>query len=187
MAGTKAFWGKYRASVVNNDDPNHMGRIQVKVSDVSGQETSGWAMPCVPAAGPKSGSFALPAVGAGVWVEFENGDPDFPVWVGGFWGGQNELPAPAASGFKPTSMIMQTQAENQFIMSDADGDDGGLILKVATGATVRINANGITIDTGKGAKLVLNDSGILLDNGKGAKLELQGNSMNVNGGALTVM
>src|SRR3954471_15105095 len=92
------FWGKYRASVVKNVDPQNKGRVKVTIPDVSGTETSGWAMPCVPVAGPRSGLFVLPPVGAGVWIEFEHGDPDYPIWVGGFWGESGELPPPAKDG-----------------------------------------------------------------------------------------
>ena len=44
-----------------------------------------WAMPCAPFAGPGVGFFAIPPVGANVWVEFEAGDPEYPIWSGGFW------------------------------------------------------------------------------------------------------
>ena len=51
-------------------------------------------MPCAPFAGSGVGFFALPPVGANVWVEFEGGDPDYPIWSGCFWGA-GEVPAHA--------------------------------------------------------------------------------------------
>ena len=79
------FFGKYRGEVAANFDPQGLGRVQVKVPDVLGDGSMAWAMPCLPGAGPSVGFFTVPPVGAAVWVEFERGDPDYPIWVGGFW------------------------------------------------------------------------------------------------------
>lgn len=77
MSGTPAFYGKYRATVTDIQDPLTMGRVKAKVPDVFGDDESGWAMPCAPFSGNSVGFFALPAVGAGVWIEFEHGDLDY--------------------------------------------------------------------------------------------------------------
>jgi uncharacterized protein involved in type VI secretion and phage assembly len=88
-----SFFGKYRGEVQNNLDPQGLGRIQVSVPDVLGDGTMAWAMPCLPGAGPKVGLFLVPPTGAKVWVEFERGDIDYPIWVGGFWD-LGDTPAP---------------------------------------------------------------------------------------------
>jgi uncharacterized protein involved in type VI secretion and phage assembly len=87
------FFGKYRGEVVMALDPLGIGRVQVSVPDVIGDGKLAWAMPCLPGAGPKVGFFAIPPVGAGVWVEFERGDPDYPIWSGGFWK-EGDAPVP---------------------------------------------------------------------------------------------
>jgi hypothetical protein len=85
-ANRKRYFGKYRGSVVTNIDPLGQGRIIVRVPDVFGFFPTNWAMPCVPLAGPNMGtSFVPPPVGTSVWVEFEQGDPQMPIWVGCFW------------------------------------------------------------------------------------------------------
>lgn len=81
----QTYFGKYRGKVENVLDPMGLGRVQVSVPDVLGGGTLAWAMPCLPGAGPKIGFFAIPPKDALVWVEFERGDPDYPIWVGGFW------------------------------------------------------------------------------------------------------
>jgi hypothetical protein len=86
----KKFWGKYRGRVVSNLDPLGLGRIQVDVANVPGS-TMNWAMPCAPYGGPEVGFYAVPPDGAQVWVEFEGGDPNYPIWVGCFWG-EGEMP-----------------------------------------------------------------------------------------------
>jgi hypothetical protein len=73
-------YGKYRGVVQNNDDPMELGRVQALVPDLS-HELLAWALPCLPSAGP----YAVPAVGASIWVEFEGGDLDSPIWSGCFW------------------------------------------------------------------------------------------------------
>jgi hypothetical protein len=82
----KRFFGKYRGTVVENVDPLQQGRLIVSVADVYGMLPSTWALPCVPLTGLKMGtSFVPPPVGASIWVEFEQGDPQMPIWVGCFW------------------------------------------------------------------------------------------------------
>lgn len=169
MSNGTPFWGKYRGTVVNNVDPMQIGRLQVLVPDVSGVMLSSWAMPCTPVAGMQSGMFALPIIGSGVWVEFERGDPDYPIWVGCFWGTAAEVPAtaltvpPAVPG-----ITFQTPLQNAIQISDAPGV-GGILMKNATGAM-----------------LTINDVGITITNGRGATISMVGPTVDVNVGALTV-
>jgi hypothetical protein len=168
--GGPPFWGKYRGTVVNNIDPMQIGRLQVLVPDVSGVMLSSWAMPCTPVAGMQSGMFALPIVGSGVWVEFERGDPDYPVWVGCFWGTAAEVPALAlATPPAVPAITLQTPLQNVLQISDTPGI-GGILMKTATGAMISVSEVGITIT-----------------NGKGATISLVGPTVDVNVGALTVV
>lgn len=82
----KRFFGKYRGTVVDNEDPLVQGRLIVNVPDVLGLLPSTWATPCLPFAGILMGQFVRPEIGAGVWVEFEQGDPQMPIWTGCYWG-----------------------------------------------------------------------------------------------------
>src|SRR5437667_2504719 len=96
------FFGKYRGQVIDNLDPEQIGRLLVSVP-VAFSESTRWAMPCVPFAGNQSGFFALPPRGANVWVEFERGEVDYPVWSGCFWATRVEVAVLAlrAAGEKP--------------------------------------------------------------------------------------
>src|SRR6185436_4797932 len=76
------FFGKFRGVVTDNKDPKQIGRVRARVPDVMGDKESGWALPCFPFGGSGMGFIALPSVGAGVWIEFEHGDPDYPIWAG---------------------------------------------------------------------------------------------------------
>jgi len=74
-----ALYGKYRGVVVDNLDPQGQGRLKVRVPELFGDEASAWALPCVPCGADE---IAVPEIGAGVWIEFESGDPDRPIWSG---------------------------------------------------------------------------------------------------------
>lgn len=79
------FYGKYRGIVEDIDDPDGLARLRARVPAVLGDQVSPWALPCAPYAGPGVGFHAVPPVGAAVWIEFEAGDPDRPIWTGGWW------------------------------------------------------------------------------------------------------
>lgn len=173
-AGTKAWFGKYRGTVVNNIDPKFMGRLLVTVPDVLGLVPSSWAEACVPLAGPTGtsmGSWFVPPVGAGVWVEFEAGDPSRPIWSGCRWGAPSDPPTLAKAGLPVSpSIVLQTAGQQTLAISDLPGPTGGIMLKSATGAT-----------------LIVNDTGIYIQNGKGASLVMTGPTVTINNGALTVV
>lgn len=160
------YYGKYRGTVLQNVDPEQMARIQVMVPDVSGLLPSSWAMPCVPIAGKASGTFVVPQIGAGVWIEFEQGDPDFPVWTGGFWGSAAEVPALALAGNPASpSIVLASGLQNILAISDLPGPTGGIMLTSTTGAMILVNDIGITISNGKGASIVLTGPTVTINNG----------------------
>jgi len=165
------YFGKYRGMVINNIDPMQMGRLQVQVPDVAGLVPGSWAMPCVPTAGPQMGTFALPPISAGVWVEFERGDLDSPIWTGCWWGSAAEVPALVRSVPPPPveSFTIQTTLQNGLIVSDMPGPTGGIMIKSTTGAAI-----------------IVNDTGIYIQNGKGASITLIGPSVVINAGALAI-
>ena len=153
---TRRYYGKHRGTVVNNVDPMQIGRIQVIVPDVSNVVPTSWAMPCVPIGGIQSGIFCIPAIGSGVWVEFEQGDPDYPIWSGGWWGSPGDVPALALAGVPASpSIVLQTQLQNTLAISDLPGPAGGILIKSTTGAMILVNDVGITIQNGKGASIVM--------------------------------
>jgi uncharacterized protein involved in type VI secretion and phage assembly len=158
-------FGKHRGVVLNNVDPEQRGRLLVQVPDVLGQANSSWAMPSMSFAGPQLGTYTVPVVGAGVWVEFEGGDPDYPIWSGCFWGSSSEVPSQATAGLPSSpNVVVQTQAQNMLVLSDAPGT-GGILLKSSSGAMIQINDTGITISNGKGAEIVMSGSTVTVNSG----------------------
>ncbi|OGB97319.1 MAG: baseplate assembly protein, partial [Burkholderiales bacterium RIFCSPLOWO2_12_FULL_67_210] len=160
------YYGKYRGMVISNIDPLQQGRLMVQVPDVGGLIPGTWAMPCVPIAGIQNGMFALPIPGSGVWVEFEQGDPDYPIWVGGFWGSAAEVPALALLTPPAVPAItLQTPLQNGLTISDVPGPTGGIMIKSTTGAMLIVNDTGIYIQNGKGAAITLVGPVVTINNG----------------------
>jgi uncharacterized protein involved in type VI secretion and phage assembly len=143
------FFGKYRGKVASNQDPLYLGRVQVVVPAILGEGRQSWAMPCTPYAGPDVGWFAVPPVGANIWVEFEGGDPDYPIWAGCFWG-ENELPQNAKVD-QPVEVQVFRVKGITFTLSNL-GDNKGLTLEVEEPVVQRK------------LKLIFNTEGIELNN-----------------------
>jgi len=160
------FFGKYRGTVANNVDPMQQGRIQAIVPDATGAIPTSWALPCLPMAGIQAGVFTVPPIGAAVWIEFEQGNTDYPIWTGGFWGSAAEVPALAlATPPALQSIVLQTVGQNTLMISDTPGPTGGILLKTTTGAMIAINDVGITISNGQGATIVLAGPSVTVNQG----------------------
>ncbi len=183
--GLTRYYGKYRGTVIINLDPEQRGRIIALVPDVLGITPSSWAMPCVPIAGKQEGMFMVPQVGAGVWIEFEQGDPDYPIWVGGFWGAFAEVPT-AALAPPPIppgqNIVIQSTLQHSLIISDA----APIPIPAPIPAPAPPGTGGIVLRSPSGAMIVVNDAGIFIHNGKGASIEMIGPSVMINKVALVV-
>lgn len=150
----KRYYGKYRGEVENNVDPLQLGRIQVSVPAVLSEGRFSWAMPCVPYAGPGVGFFAIPPVSAKVWVEFEGGDPDYPIWAGCFWGTAKDVPRDEGALAIADIKIFRTEHINM-VLNDLPSA-GGYKLEVEPPAVTApmkkmvFDSNGIEIDNQPG-------------------------------------
>jgi len=148
-----SYFGKYRAVVLDNADPNGMGRVRVKCPRVYGEGVSPWALPCTPYAFSGGGLCIIPKVGSGVWVEFEEGKPALPIWVGSWWT-QGGVPPEA------TDVVRIGKFENEAKMTvDATK------LKIELGsAKVTLGAASTILEFGS-AKLTLNATSTILEFG----------------------
>ena len=141
------FYGKYRGTVADVNDPESLGRIKASVPEVLGEMDSPWALPCVPYAGPGMGSYLIPPVGAGVWIEFEAGDPSRPVWTGAWWG-RDELPKDqTGADTQPTLKIIRSEQGLMLALDDSgktatlsDEDGSNLVTIKVNEGQIRIQA-----------------------------------------------
>ncbi len=119
----------------------------------------------------QTGVFSVPPVGAGVWIEFEQGDLSYPIWTGCFYGSAAEFPNLTRTAPPGVSCVtLQTTAQNGIVISDVQGPTGGIMLMSTTGATI-----------------IVNDTGIYINNGKGASIEMIGTSVIINKDALVIL
>tara|TARA_R110002073_G_scaffold15825_2_gene61712 strand:+ start:339 stop:857 length:519 start_codon:yes stop_codon:yes gene_type:complete len=167
MTEIKRYYGKHRGVVVANEDPMREGRLLVQVGDVGGVIPATWATPCFPATGIQMGVYMLPQIGAGVWVEFEQGDPDKPIWSGCWYHNGGEIPALAQVPPPPggSNFVIQTAGQNTLMLSDVPGPTGGILLKSTSGALISINEVGITISNGQGATIMMNGPTVTVNQG----------------------
>ena len=163
-----AFYGKYRGVVTDINDPLQTGRVRARVPDVMGDEETGWALPAMPFGGDGMGFFALPKVGAGVWIEFEHGDPDYPIWSGCWFGSTAEIP-PILLAPPYKKFLIKTEGGNSVLLDDTPG------------------TGGITLETSGGQKIVVSATGIEIDNGQGASIKMTGSRVAINKNAFEVM
>jgi uncharacterized protein involved in type VI secretion and phage assembly len=143
------FYGKYRGSVTQVDAPTM--RIKAKVPAVLGETESGWCAACVPFAGQGIGLAFLPEVGTGVWIEFEAGDPTYPIWSGFYWR-QGEAPSDAAA----EKRVLVTQAKAKLIFDD---DGQTVTLSDESNNTVELSSSGIKISHG-GKSVAIGDASV---------------------------
>ena len=144
-----------------------IGRIRARVPDVLGDQESGWAMPCAPFGGDGMGFFALPKSEAGVWIEFEHGDPDYPIYSGCWWGSAAEVP-PLLLAPPYKKVMLKTEGATAFCWTTP-------------------GIGGITLETSGGQKIVINSMEIEIDNGQDGSIKLTGPQVSVNSGALEVI
>ena len=147
------FYGKHRAFVADNADPENRGRLRLQIPDILGNDVvSGWALPCAPYGGTAGqGFFFIPDKDAGVWVEFEHGLLDYPVWVGTFWakpGGTTEVPPPGDSQSPPTSKIIKTK-NHTIELADEDGKETITITDAKNKNIFTLDKDGVKIQADK--------------------------------------
>lgn len=140
------FYGTYRGSVVNTVDPLKKGRLLVKVPDVLGEIPQIWAEPVSPFGGTGCGLYVVPAPNAGVMVQFENGDPMYPIWTGFYRDTPAELP-PLSNSQPPAvpQFTISTPTQNTLIISDMGGASGGIRLQHRSGSFISISEEGVMI------------------------------------------
>jgi uncharacterized protein involved in type VI secretion and phage assembly len=198
----RLYFGKYRGTVRDNQDPRCLGRIKVSIPAVYSDLVSDWTLPCLPLAGKGAGVVAIPPVGASVWIEFEGGDPDLPIWSGCFYAIESELPA-AERARPEQKLLLRTVGGNQLLLDDSAGQPAfavataagdkvelgpqGISIQTAGGHKLSLGAQGIVLETAGGQKLALTPATVELSNGQGASIKLSGPAVNVNNGGLEVV
>jgi len=70
--------------------------------------------------GPENDETHTILLGAGVWIEFEHGDPDYPIWSGCWFGSVAEVP-PVLLAPPYSKMMIKTQGGQSILLDDTPG------------------------------------------------------------------
>lgn len=199
------YYGKYRAFVVDNDDPEQRGRLKLRVPSVFGRQDTYWALPCLPFGGlADQGFFFVPEIDAQVWVEFEEGNKDRPIWTGVFWQPTEAAPAEATEAY-PNSRVLKTPAGHTLRFDDADGEErirlthpegaemdidpnGSVALTDAGGAHLTLDAKGnsLTLEDANGNSLVMDSSGTTVSDAHGNEVVMAAGQLKIAGQMIVV-
>jgi hypothetical protein len=155
----------YKGVVVSSFDPLQQNRIMVKVDDVLGNAPCIWATPQHAAAG----MHVVPAIGAGVWIKFEDNDINRAVWTGFWQGGTIDQP-PVANAVPPEvpQVVLSTPGQNFVLLTDASEPTGGIRLQVRgpAGPYIKLSEAGIELSAGQGlASIRLVGTAVIVNNG----------------------
>jgi hypothetical protein len=150
------FYGKYRGIVRDIGDDDGLGRIKAEVPAVFEDQLSPWALPAFPFAGKGHGLVLLPEVGDGVWIEFEAGDLNRPIWTG-CWFASGERPDPTTS----KARVLVTSAGHKIVL---DEDQDQIQIQHPGGAEFTMSSSEIVLKIGT-CELKITQSEINLNNG----------------------
>jgi uncharacterized protein involved in type VI secretion and phage assembly len=189
------YYGKYSGVVIDDNDPDKVGRLQVSVPAVWAGAEPLWARPCFPA-----GHFFTPVIGSKVWVEFEAGDPQFPIWVG-VWYPTDSVPAEARLA-PPTSRVIKTASGHTVEFADKDGEEsilirhkgnafisidkkGSVVVGNASGSVVYLNSDQheASVISEQGHRVVLSGDGMALTHNDGSFVDLRSDKVTVSASA----
>lgn len=184
------FYGKYRGTVFDHKDPLKLGRLRLRVPSVLGSSddaVTGWATPCVPWGGlAEQGFFFIPEEGAKVWVEFEEGNLDLPIWTGTFWARPDDTPetpteAQQMEEDRPRRRVLKTSSGHVVELSDVDGEET-ITLRHKDGATVVLDAAGsVIIGNKEGTHIYLN-----AEDAEATLVDENGNNLRLGEGGVTL-
>jgi len=142
------YYGKYRGQVTDNSDPQNLGRLRAKVPRILGDVDTGWALPAFPYGGAsEQGFFMIPDVGAGVWIEFEEGHLSYPIWSG-VWHSSGTIPESA----QPAQKVLKTKSGHKIVLDD---DGGTVTITDSNGNSIAMDSSVVKISVGSAAKIVI--------------------------------
>ncbi len=187
----RRFYGKYRGIVVDNQDPALLGRLTLRVPSVLGDVVTGWATPCTPYGGAANQGFLfIPEKDAAVWVEFEEGDLEFPIWVGAAWAkpdAESQLPKPQKDDGDeetdvqdpPTRKTIKTLKGHTIQLEDADDKEVVLVREGVQGHLILLHKDGVTINEANGNSIVMTADGTTITDANDNTVEMTSDGMTI--------
>ncbi|MGJ8677413.1 MAG: phage baseplate assembly protein V [Akkermansiaceae bacterium] len=198
------FYGKYRALVSDNQDPEKLGRLRLVVPSALGTEVTQWALPCSPFGGTADqGFFMIPEIDSQVWAEFEEGNIHKPIWSGVFWQASGDVPVEGALD-DPTTRLIKTPAGHILQFDDESGaeqfhlvhptgteimidEEGTVDITTSNGESVVLDASSkIVIQDSNGNTMEMSSSGTTIEDSNGNKVEMAASGITVKGATINI-
>jgi uncharacterized protein involved in type VI secretion and phage assembly len=178
----------YLAEVVSVEDPDRQTRVQIRLLNCDGvddQDGPIWARVAVPFAGADRGAFFLPDVGDEVLVVFLNGDPRFPMVVGGLWNGHDQAPD-SLPGDRVDRWTMTGKAGTKFSIVEEQSGQEKIVFETPAGVkgTLTDEAGGKIKLEAAGNTVTMETSGVTIQ--AAAKVTVQASQVEVSAGMVTV-
>jgi uncharacterized protein involved in type VI secretion and phage assembly len=168
--------------VLDNQDPQGLGRVKVKFPSLSDDPVGHWARLGVLMAGKDRGSFFLPEVGDEVLAVFEQGDISRPYVIGALWNGQDAPPDTNANG-QNNLRFLKSRSGHLVRFDDTSGaekieiiDKSGnnkIVIDTASNTLTFQSDKDIRIEAAKG-KITLNAQKIEISSSADTKIQGQG-------------
>lgn len=180
----------YLAQVVAVNDPERLGRVQIRLLNFDGvenQDAAVWARVAVPFAGDNRGAFMLPDVGDEVLVTLLNGDPRVPIVIGGLWNGSASPPEQlGGSGDRVDRWTIVGKAGTRIQIVEETSGQEKIIFKTPAGVQGELtDAGGGKVELkAAGATIKMDTSGISIQSP--SKVQVQASQVNVSAGMVNV-
>lgn len=175
------------AQVVAIDDPLRLGRVQVRLvgcDDADRQDAPLWARVVSAFAGRDRGAFLIPDVDDEVLVVFHNGDPSYPLVLGGLWNGDSTAPA-AIEGDRNRYKRIRSRNGVTVTLDDQRGQEA-FVCETPGGQrlTLRDGPGSVVVEDSNGNSVTMDSQGISIQ--AAAKVTVQAAQVEVTAGMVQV-
>jgi type VI secretion system secreted protein VgrG len=161
--------GVHSARVVNIDDPQRQGQVQVQYYwQEQGQTT--WIRHLTPYAGADRGLFFRPEVGDEVLIAFEEGDPERPAILGSAWNMSDAIPNEDFWGGETHNNDVKrivTKSGHRISFIDKQGEES---IGIATPIHAKLVLHEKSAETGRPAIVMNVDNGDLIFNAPNGRI-----------------
>lgn len=182
----KCFYGLTAGIVVDNNDPEKLGRVKLKLPlkekvDQKDNETE-WARVLSFMAGKEMGAFFLPEVNDEVLVAFFEGDTNHPIVLGALWNGVDTPPLTNEDG-KNNIRKIKSRNGNELILNDEDGKES-IEIKTKAGQVFKMEDP----DNGKITVKDKSEKNLIEIDGGGSQITLKANKkINIEAGSSKIL
>jgi uncharacterized protein involved in type VI secretion and phage assembly len=167
--------------VVDNKDPDGLGRVRLHLPWQEDGDASGWSRCAMNMAGKDRGLFLLPEVGDEVLVAAEKGDPSHLYVLGVLWNGQNRPPADNADGANNIRVLKSRSGHTIRINDDRSAPE--IEIRLEDGKKVALGKDGITVSDEKNNEIAINSSDSSIKVSAKQKLVLDAQNIEIKAGA----